>query len=227
MAEEIMDKIPQSRLDSPVEDIDIAKLAREMTEWQELAPFLGLTPAEEREIVERYRDRLQLQKREALRKWKEKHGRKATYRSLITVLCEQDRADLADTLKTFLLTPIRKPAQSGVSSSSHRPATCAMTNFFHDYLVDCYSSLPHPSSLQWPTTMTSNQTYVELNLLDVPVRDTDANHEYNPIPLKSLFNVGNSKAKRKVILIEGVASWSRKDHLVVVCIKRVGRRQAF
>ena len=53
--------------------------------------------------------------------------------------------------------------------------------------------------------MTSNQTYVELNLLDVPVRDTDANHEYNPIPLKSLFNVGNSKAKRKVILIEGIA----------------------
>ena len=204
MAEEIMDMIPQSRLDAPVEDINIAKLAREMTEWQELAPFLGLTPAEEREIVERYRDRLQLQKRQALRKWKEKHGRKATYRSLITILCEQNRADLADVLKTFLLTPNRKQAQSVVSSSSHCPPTCAMTNFFHDYLVDCYSSLPHPSSLQWPTTTTSNQTFVELNLLDVPVKQNDPN-EYSPIMLKSLFTVGNSKAKRKVILIEGVA----------------------
>ena len=204
MAEEIMDNIPASLLDSAVEDIDIAKLAREMTKWQELAPFLGLTPDEEEEIVERYRYRLQLQKREALRKWKGKHGREATYRSLITILCKQDRADLADTLKTFLLTPIRKPAQSVVSSSSHCPPTCAMTDIFHDYLVDCYSSLPHPSSLQWPTTMTSNQTYVELNLVDVPPTQNDPN-KYSPITLKSLFRAGNSKVKRKVILIEGIA----------------------
>ena len=122
-------------------------LAKKMTEWQELAPYLDLTPAEEREIAEDYACRFQLQKREALIKWKEKHGRKATYRSLITVLCEQGRADLADTLKAFLLTPTRKQAKSVVSASSHCPPTCAMTDIFHDYLVDCYSSLPHPSSL--------------------------------------------------------------------------------
>ena len=206
MAKEIMDNIPPSLLDTPVEDIDIEMLAKEMTEWQELAPYLDLTPAEEREIAEDYACRFRLQKREALIKWKEKHGKEATYRSLITILSEQGRADLADMLKKILLTPKRKRAQSGALSSS-RHLTGAMTSIFHDYLVDCYSSLPHPSSLQWPTTMTSNQTYVELNLLDVPVimRDTDANHEYNPIPLKSIFHVGNSKAKRKVILIEGVA----------------------
>ena len=100
-AKDIMDNIPPSLLDTPVEDIDIEMLAKKMTEWQELAPYLDLTPAEEREIAEDYACRFRLQKREALIKWKEKHGRKATYRSLITVLCEQGRADLADTLKPF------------------------------------------------------------------------------------------------------------------------------
>ena len=203
-AKEIMDKIPQSLLDTPVEDIDIEMLAKEMTEWKDLAPYLGLKRAEIHEIAEDYACRFRLQKREALRKWKEKHGRAATYRSLITILCEEGRADLADLLKTFLLTPTRKQAKSVVSASSHCPLTCVMTDVFHDYLVDCYSSLPHPSSLQWPTTMTSNQTYVELNLLDVPVKQNDPS-KYSTITLKYLFNVGNSKAKRKVILIEGVA----------------------
>ena len=202
-AKEIMDNIPPSLLDTPVEDIDIEMLAKEMTEWQELAPYLDLTPAEVREIAEDYAYRFRLQKREALMKWKEKHGRKATYRSLINIFCEQGRADLADMLKKILLTPKRKRAQSGALTSS-RHLTGAMTDIFHDYLVDCYSSLPHPSSLQWPTTMTFNQTYVELNLLNVPVRDTDAKIS-SPIPLKFLFNAGNSKAKKKVILIEGVA----------------------
>ena len=196
-AKEICDGVPQSCLDCSVTDIHIAELAKNMTEWQELAPFLHLTPAEESEIVERYRGRLNLQKREALRKWKEKNGSRATYRSLIVTFCVQRKVDLAETLKGFLLTTEK---QSGFVSNG------SVIDVFQDYLYDCYSDLPHPSSLQWP--FSSNQSYAELELSDVPVKGDSAvdNPEHcKYIPLEHLFSTGNPKAKRKVILIEGVA----------------------
>ena len=194
---EICEGVPnyKSCLDRAVSDIHIAQLVKAMTEWQEFAPFLGLSPAEEEDITERYRGRLQLQKRLALRKWKAKNGREATYQKLIDIFCEQDRRDLAETVKNL----IENPSASSSTPNRH------MIDVFHDYLHDCYSELPHPSSLQWPNS--SNECYVELGLLDVPVKGeaVDDPKLCKPIPLKSLFASGNSKAKRKVILIEGIA----------------------
>ena len=182
-AKEIMDNIPPSLLDNPIEDIDLEMLAKDMTEWQELAPYLDLTPAEVREIAEDYACYFRRQKYEALKKWKEKHGKEATYRGLISILCEQGKAGLADKFKNTLMTSNRKQAQFGVSASSQSLST-GVTDIFRDDLVEWYSSLSQPSSLQWPTNMTS---YVEVNLLNVPVRNNDANG-YTPITLKSLFN---------------------------------------
>ena len=48
--EDICQGIPSERLDSPVTDIQIADLASELKTWEELAPYLGLTPADEEEI---------------------------------------------------------------------------------------------------------------------------------------------------------------------------------
>ena len=75
-AKEICEAVPQSLLDSPVDDLHLAELATVMTEWRGLAPFLGLTPAEEEVIIVKHRDDLQLQIREALHKWKEKMAAK-------------------------------------------------------------------------------------------------------------------------------------------------------
>lgn len=44
----------------------LAQLVDVMEEWEGLAPFLGLTRAEQKEIIENYRGRFKLQKREAL-----------------------------------------------------------------------------------------------------------------------------------------------------------------
>ena len=206
-AKEVIESIRSPRLDSPVDDIDIAQVAKVMTDWEEMAPFLGLTPAEENEIVERYRDRLRLQKREALRRWKQKNGNKATYRKLIITFCAQGQVTVAEAIKDILL-------KSDDSSDSASSLPSNVIPIFHDYLVDCYSSLPHPSSLQWPSSRSVNasqsseaeQTYVELNLVNAPVRlDVTGAHDYHPVTLKSLFSAGNSQVRRKVILIEGVA----------------------
>ena len=195
---EICEGVPQSRLDSPISDIHIAQLASVMTEWEELAPFLNLTPAEEREIVEGlYQRRFYLQKREALRKWKEKHGSQATNRRLIVILCTQGKVDLAEMLKNLLL--LETENQSKAESFS------SVIDIFRSYLHDCYSDLPHPSSLQWP--FSSNQSYVELKLIDVPLNNNsaDTSEHHKPILLKFLLAAGNSEDKRKVVLVEGVA----------------------
>jgi hypothetical protein len=188
--------VPKSWLNRSISDIHIAELAKSMTEWQELAPFLDLSPAEEESIVERYRGRLQLQKREALRKWKEKNGRKATYQNLIETFCDQDRVDLAETLKRLLTSESRY----GSASQS------SVIDVFHGYLCDCYSDSPHSSTLQWPFNDMPCK-FVELDLYDVPTKDDhgDALEHHKPIVLESLFFAGNSKVKRKVVLVEGVA----------------------
>ena len=193
----ICDSLPPLCLDHTISDLHIAEMAKVMTEWQELAPFLDITRAEENEIVEQYRGRLQLQKREALQKWKEKNGSKATYRRLIVIFCTQSRVNLAEALKGLLLTS-HSESQPSISA----PPTQDVIDVFHDYLREGYSDLPHPSSLQWPDCPI--QIYVDLKLLDVPVKGLSSERN-KPIPLESLFAAGNSQAKRKVILIEGIA----------------------
>ena len=98
-AKAICQSVPQVYLDLTVSYEHIAELAKDMTKWRELAPFLKLTPTEEEEIVEQHQQDLPLQKREALRKWKEKSGGAATYQRLIVIFCAQSRADLANKLK--------------------------------------------------------------------------------------------------------------------------------
>ena len=99
---EICDGVPKLLLDSPISDIHICDIASHITDWQELAPYLDLSEVEEKDIADCYPNRPNLQRREALRKWKEINGIRASYRRLICVLCSQGRANTAQTLKELL-----------------------------------------------------------------------------------------------------------------------------
>ena len=103
-------------LDSPVSDIHFAKIAKDfIRNWEELAPYLRLLPAHEYEIKKdgRYGD----QKREALRLWKEKNGKKATYRALIVVAKQVSNVELAEKIEA-LVAP--KPTLKEDSSSHEK-----------------------------------------------------------------------------------------------------------
>ena len=66
-----------------ISDRDLAVIARDhLTNWESLAPFLGLNRAKEGEIA-RAGDYAR-QKRECLQVWKEMKGAEATYQALIT-----------------------------------------------------------------------------------------------------------------------------------------------
>ena len=194
-AKEICQGVQRSLLDSPVSDIHLSDIASHITEWRELAPYLDLSEVEEKDIVDSYPERPKLQRREALRKWKERNSNKATYRRLICILCSQGRVSTAQIFKGILLDANDKENSQLWSNMAK-------------YLQDCYSALPHPSHLQWP--FANSSSFVDLDLYAAPL-SVKGNlvpfGSLKPIDLKSIFNVDDSskKVKRKVVLVEGVA----------------------
>ena len=194
-AEEICHGVPREKLDSPITDIHIADLAFMLTTWEELAPYLGLTEAEEEAIQVDYQGRYGLQKRQALRKWKSKSGRGpkgATYRRLIIALCHARDKEMAENVRELLT------------------ASTDTLETFRKYLVDCYTITQHPSQIQWPFSRLSS--YIDLTLVHAPdtqmpqSRQREIQAKSQPlkeVQLAELFHVGSHQAKRKVVLIEG------------------------
>ena len=213
-AEDICQGIPRDRLDSPVTDIQIADLASELKMWEELAPYLGLTPADEEEIQVDYKGWYGLQKRQALRKWQSKLGRGpngATYHNLIIALCRAKETEMAEKVRNLLT----EPEESATSAADHVLET------FRKYLVDCYTIAQHPAQIQWPFSRLSS--YIDLTL--VQARDTQmppSGQEERAQPLKEvqlteLFHVGSYQARRKVVLIEGPAGCGKTTLSWHVC----------
>ena len=203
--EDICHGVPREKLDSPITDIHIADLAFMLTTWEELAPYLGLTPADEAAILVDYRGRYGLQKRQALRKWQSKLGsgpNGATYRQLIIALCRASEKKMAEKVKELLT----KPEKSVTASSDH------VLDTFRKYLVDCYTITQPPSTIHWPFSRLSS--YIDLTLVQVP--DTlmsqsgqgesqTKRQALKEVHLGELFEGGSHQAKRKVVLIEGPA----------------------
>ena len=79
--EEQLSKFPAQLLDSPCADAHLVKLSQSMTEWQDLAPYMRLTLAEERGILSAsHQVTTARQCSEMFRIWRERLGENATYR---------------------------------------------------------------------------------------------------------------------------------------------------
>ena len=192
-AKDICASVSPRLLDTTVSDIHLADVVPHFHEWEELAPYLDLTETDEQDIKTKYTDRPRLMRREALRIWKHKNGSKATYRKLIVVFCSQGRADVAE--------KVRNLAQAGDKTQSE------LLHMIYSYLRDCYIDLPQAlsSSPQWPVL--PRFCYVDLELFDAPIpsSDDDSPKPLKPITVGSMLVAGNFKAKRKVILVEGIS----------------------
>ena len=91
-------------LDTPVRYTDIARIATDFLEnWEELSPHLELTPQQEAEIRNTFKD-YGAQKREALRKWKKVKGNAATYRAFIAAAEVISNMELVDRVKAMIQT---------------------------------------------------------------------------------------------------------------------------
>ena len=75
--EECLRALPVERLEQVCLDDHLLELSQELTRWQEISPFLGLSETDEEDVEDRSTKR---QRIDILRKWKEKCGSGATYR---------------------------------------------------------------------------------------------------------------------------------------------------
>ena len=105
----------------------IAKLSEHIEDWEELAPYFGLTEAEQQEIRASHALQYKVQKRKMLWKWVRKLGEKATYCELIKVLEEAGESLLISRVKELL-------------EDSYSEAPHIIVNSFRQYLKDCYST---------------------------------------------------------------------------------------
>ena len=114
-------------LDVRCSSAHIAKLSEHIEDWEELAPYFGLTEAEQREIKGNHALQYKVQKRKMLWKWVRKLGEKATYRELTKVLEEAGESLQISRVKELL-------------DDSYSEAPHIIVNSFRQYLKDCYST---------------------------------------------------------------------------------------
>ena len=96
------EKLPGS-WNQPCSDRHLAVISKNVDHWRVIAPFLGLTGADESAILESDHHSVPLQRIAMLRKWKQKEGAKATYRRLCRAFDDCERADLVDKVKQLLI----------------------------------------------------------------------------------------------------------------------------
>ena len=91
-----------SVLDKRCSSGHIAKISEHLENWEELAPYFGLTGAEEQEIQANNIHQYEVQKRKMVWKWVRKQGSKATYGKLKKVFEEAGESLLVSKLDELL-----------------------------------------------------------------------------------------------------------------------------
>ena len=114
-------------LDVRCSSAHIAKFSEHIEDWEDLAPYFGLTEVEQQEIRASHALQYKIQKRKMLWKWVRKLGEKATYRELIKVLEGAGESVLTSRVKELL-------------EDSYSEAPHIIVNSFRQYLKDCYST---------------------------------------------------------------------------------------
>ena len=94
----LLKEIPPATLERPCTNDHFCNLALVITDWKELAPFLGLSEVDENLIEEHSTSPLK-RRVQVLRKWKEKctlRGKTASYKELAKVFWTLGKVDLVE-----------------------------------------------------------------------------------------------------------------------------------
>ena len=183
-------------LDTEVSDYHIAEIADDLVEWELIAPYLGLTQGEQKEILENNTSCYKLQKLQALRVWRWKSGDKATYRNLSSICRSQGFISLAERIE-------------GYPGSKHQLRNSQIVDTFQQYLSDYYLNSPHPAKLQWQETNPSlslhaPSTFFNLNLLEAPLIKihTPTTSQNQTVTLSSIF-AQDTEPQRLLVYFQG------------------------
>ena len=102
--EELIDYVGISadKLNNPCSDEHITSISLFLTNWQTVAPHLGLTETDEEDVEEEGK-KTHDKRYKMLRRWKNKNLFKATYQVLVDVFLKLHRADLAEKVCRLLV----------------------------------------------------------------------------------------------------------------------------
>ena len=234
---DLLKDIPPQKLDQPCRDDHLSEIALSITRWKSIAPFLGLTKAEE-ENIEKDCGENETQKIGMLRKWREKFGKKATYRKLAKVFFKLERVDLVEEVCDLLQT--ERNSSSSEELDGPPAAKGSILDSYAKYLRGRYrTELPAFLTLQWPPppthkvfnlAMIGHQTVqrgpVDEEFVQLTLRGNvdDIMKMKSSIELENLFKL-DEKA-RKVILIEG-APGAGKSTLAWHIVQKWESRELF
>ena len=94
--------ISAEKLNKPCSDEHIASISLFLTNWQTVAPHLGLTETDEEDVEEEGK-KTQDMRYKTLRRWKDKNLFKATYRVLVDVFLKLGKTSLAEKVCRLLV----------------------------------------------------------------------------------------------------------------------------
>ena len=135
---EALKDVPPEALQQLCKDRHLRKLAQSLPDWRGVAPFLGLSEAEENMIEEEHTSALG-RRIAVLRKWREKHGKKATYERLAKVFCDMGNAALADDVAKVLLQSERDSSEGEPEAFSQKTGSLALMYSIH--FLSCVATL--------------------------------------------------------------------------------------
>ena len=204
-ADDICKGVDPKSFKSRISDFHITEIAADLTDWEDIAPFLGLTDAEVMEIKEDHPDKPRYQRHKALCIWQWKNGDSCTYEALVHLLCspQVQQVALAERVVKMLTSP------NEFKEGSRRHVTT-----YRKRLIDTFSNVQHPSCDQWPTIssgMSRRRVYVDLELHESPWsefsthKEPRENSSSKAVSLGDIFGSQNERGKREVAVFEGVA----------------------
>ena len=243
--EELLKDVLPAKLNQPCRDECLCELALSITNWQSIAPHLGLTDKDEEEISSLYPNKLGRQTVAMLRRWKSKHGKRATYKRLARVFWKLALTNVVEEICKLLNSPdssdsesdegsaIEPEAVSEVQVQQPQSADVGVLNSYAQYLRGRYSArLPAFLTLQWPPppsqkvfnlAMISKERIQQPSLDEELVRMTLRGNVDDVIARKSSVMLENifehDRARQRFVLVEGAPGAGKSTLAWHVCQK--------
>ena len=192
-------------MDKVISDYHIAEMARDLKDWGEIAPSIGLSEGERKEIKKDFQEQYNRQKRQALHVWYDKCGDHATYRVLLSIFRSQGLTELAELVEKMAYTKKQSPL-SGEAIDK-----------FHSYLLECYCDPPmqHLSTLE----LQFQHQYTELAFRQVPIANIQGNEKSTDSRRVKLSTVLDSESRELMVLFEGVGGSGKTALSSYICRK--------
>ena len=217
--DQLLKGIDHAKLIQICTDQHLSEIARQITEWESIAPDFELDEVDEEEIVKKYPKKVKAQNLAMLRRWRKKRGDKATYKRLAKVFWKVDRTDLVVKLCKILSRESSSSESEGESeqgcaggSGSQRWTVPRYANYLKRRYRTTRPPVQSHQLLPPPTRTVFNLALIQKERLEFGPNEElvrllqrgqvkEAAESHTEIELSNLMKADDEE--RKIILIEG------------------------